>query len=434
MTETVDAVVIGGGVIGCSTAYELARTGLRVAVVDRLGGAGQGSTGASSAVVRFNFSTLDGVVAAWESKHCWESWADHLETTSSDGLAAYVRTGVVFLDAPQAPRDRVTALFDQVGVPYEEWDAAQLARHLPAVDNGRYWPPKPVDDEAFFADATARLGGLHTPDGGYISDPQLAALNLASAAAKRGAHFSFNTEVTEVIRTGERVGGVRLSDGTTLSAPVVVNAAGPWSGALNRLAGVGADFTVQVRPMRQEVHQVAAPAGYHPAGGPGPVIADLDLGTYMRPEGRDFLLVGGTEPECDPLEWIDEPGAADPRATVPRFNAQVTRAARRLPGLRVPSRPSGIAGVYDVADDWTPIYDRTELDGFYVAIGTSGNQFKNAPLVGRLMATLVHAVEAGHDHDREPVHHICEHTGHRVDLGAFSRARPPTASTGTVLG
>ncbi|KUL58728.1 NAD(P)/FAD-dependent oxidoreductase [Streptomyces sp. NRRL S-1521] len=434
MAETVDAVVVGGGVIGCSTGFELARSGLRVAVVDKLGGAGQGSTSASSAIVRFNYSTLDGVVAAWESKHCWERWSEHVEATARDGLVDYVRTGVVFLDVPQAPRDRVLPLFDQVGVPYDEWGAAELARNIPAVDTGSHWPPKALDDEAFFADAVAHLGGLHTPDGGYVSDPQLAALNLVSAAEKRGTRFFFNAEVTDVIRSGGRVQGVRLSDGTTLSAAVVVNAAGPWSGSLNQLAGVGSEFTIRVRPMRQEVHQVAAPAGYHQSGAPGPVIADLDLGTYMRAEGRDFLLVGGTEPECDPLEWIDDPDRADLRATVPLFNAQVTRAARRLPALRVPSRPSGIAGVYDVADDWTPIYDRTDLDGFYVAIGTSGNQFKNAPLVGRLMTTLVHEVEAGHDHDTEPVHHTCEHTGHVINLGSFSRKRPPSESTGTVMG
>ncbi|MFD0417936.1 NAD(P)/FAD-dependent oxidoreductase [Streptomyces sp. NPDC127108] len=434
MAETVDAVVVGGGVIGCSTAFELARSGLRVALVDKLGGAGQGSTSASSAIVRFNYSTLDGVTAAWESKDCWENWPDHVEAAARDGLARYLRTGVVFLDAPPAPRDRVTALFDRVGVPYEEWDAAALARHLPAVDTGRFWPPKPVGDDAFFTDATAHLGALHTPDGGYVSDPQLAALNLAWAAERRGTRFFFNTEVTDVVRDGDRVRGVRLSDGTVLSAPVVVNAAGPWSGALNRLAGVGAEFTVRVRPMRQEVHQVAAPDDYHPEGRSGPVIADLDLGTYLRPEGHGFLLVGGTEPECDPLEWVDEPDKADPRATVSLFNAQVTRAARRLPGLRVPGRPSGIAGVYDVADDWTPLYDRTDLDGFYVAIGTSGNQFKNAPLVGRLMTTLVHEVEAGRDHDAEPVRHTCEHTGHVINLGAFSRKRPLTESTGTVMG
>jgi sarcosine oxidase, subunit beta len=91
--------------------------------------------------------------------------------------------------------------------------------------------------------------------------------------------------------------------------------------------------------------------------------------------------------------------------------------------------------VYDVASDWTPIYDRTSLEAFYVAIGTSGNQFKNAPLAGAFMAAIVAAVESGHDHEAEPVRHVGQYTGARINLGTFSRKRPVnTASSGTVMG
>lgn len=121
--------------------------------------------------------------------------------------------------------------------------------------------------------------------------------------------------------------------------------------------------------------------------------------------------------------------------TAQLYDAQVTRAARRLPGLRVPNRRSGIAGVYDAADDWTPIYDRTDAPGFYVAMGTSGNQFKNAPVVGHLMALLVERVEAGQDHDADPVRLTGRHTGNAIDLSAFSRRRPRNQhSSGTVMG
>ncbi|MGH3276741.1 MAG: NAD(P)/FAD-dependent oxidoreductase [Streptosporangiaceae bacterium] len=435
MSGTADAVVVGAGVIGAASALELAKAGRRVVVVDKAAAAGAGSTSASSAVVRFNYSTWDGVATAWESKHCWEKWAEHLQVKDQLGLAAFVRTGMVMLDAPPVPHDRVTGLFDRAGVPYERWDAAALTARVPGIDPGRHWPPKPVDDEAFFAEATGQIGGLYTPDAGYVDDPQLAAHNLARAAQARGAEFLFKRTVTGVERRSGRVSGVMLADGTRLAAPVVVNAAGPWSSALNRLARVGDEFTVRVRPMRQEVHQVAAPAGYNQRPGLGPAIADLDLGIYLRPASGDFLLIGGTEPACDPLEWIDDPDAINPRATASLFRAQVTRAARRLPGLTVPNVPTGIAGVYDVADDWTPIYDRTDLDGFYVAMGTSGNQFKNAPLAGRFIAMLVDGVEAGHDHDRKPLHYTCEYTGHVINLGAFSRKRPPNkAATSTVMG
>jgi sarcosine oxidase, subunit beta len=190
-----------------------------------------------------------------------------------------------------------------------------------------------------------------------------------------------------------------------------------------------------VRPMRQEVHHVPAPAGFNHGDRLGPVIADLDLGTYVRATPGDGLLVGGTEPECDPLQWLDSPEEASPNPTVAVYEAQLTRAARRLPALTIPPTPRGIVGVYDVASDWTPVYDRTGLDGFYVAMGTSGNQFKNAPLAGRFMANIIDAVENGHDHDADPVHYTGSYTDVVVNLGTFSRKRPVnTASSGTVMG
>ncbi|MQS17013.1 FAD-binding oxidoreductase [Streptomyces kaniharaensis] len=430
-----DAVVVGAGVIGAAVALELARGGRRVVVVDKGGAAGHGSTSASSAIIRFNYSTFASVATAWEAHHIWASWPDHLRLTGRRPLAAFHRTGAVLLDAPGAAPASAIALFDRAGVPYERWDTPTLRRRLPGIDPGRYWPPKPVDDDAFFAEPTGELGALITPDAGFVDDPQLAAQNLADAAGALGARFLFHHTVTGVDRRAHRVAGIRLADGTKIAAPVVVNAAGPWSGGLNRLAGVEGDFTVGVRPLRQEVHQVAAPGGYATGSGLGPVVADLDLGTYMRAAPGGRLLVGGTQPACDPPEWIDDPDAADPRPTANRFRTQVTRAARRFPGLAVPNRPLGVAGVYDVADDWTPIYDRTALDGYYVAMGTSGNQFKNAPLVGRFLASLIDRVEAGQDHDHEPVRHRCEHTGNVVDLGAFSRRRPVReGSPRTVMG
>ena len=88
-----------------------------------------------------------------------------------------------------------------------------------------------------------------------------------------------------------------------------------------------------------------------------------------------------------------------------------------------------------MSDDWIPIYDRSSLAGFYMAVGTSGNQFKNAPLAGVLMAELILACEAGHDHDREPLKHIGRYTGFEIDLGFFSRLRPVNReSSFSVLG
>jgi len=226
-----------------------------------------------------------------------------------------------------------------------------------------------------------------------------------------------------------------MADGERINASVVVNCAGPWSGRFNAMAGVGGDFAISVRPMRQEVHHVQAPEGYNSGDHLGPVIADLDLGTYLRPTRGNGMMVGGTEPECEPFEWIDDPDTANPNRTVARFESQVTRAARRFPALRIPSQAKGIAGVYDVATDWTPIYDCTDLDGFYVAIGTSGNQFKNAPVAGRMMAELIGRVENGHNHDERPIQYQSQYTSTSVDLGFYSRKRQLNRdSSGTVMG
>ncbi|UJW28475.1 FAD-binding oxidoreductase [Saccharothrix sp. AJ9571] len=424
-----DVVVIGAGVIGSSIALELARAGHRVLVLDRAPGAGQGSTSASSAIVRFNFSTTAGVATAWEAHSGWLDWAGHLGHEVGD-LAMFRKSGLVVLDVEAAPRSSWLPLFDEIGVPYEEWDSATLAKRVPGIDIGRYWPPKRLDDEGFWEDAKDSLGGVYTPDAGYVSDPSLAAVNLACAASACGAEFRFRSTVTAVEKAGGRVRSVRLSDGSRIPCAVVVNAAGPWSGAVNRLAGVGSDFTVGLRPMRQEVAHVPVGEGYG-----GPMVADMDLGTYFRGETGGGLLVGGTEPECDPMQWTDDPDAVDIHPTAAVFEAQVTRAARRLPDLAVPNRARGVVGVYDVADDWTPIYDRTELEGFYLAIGTSGNQFKNAPVVGQLMTELIGQVENGVDHDASPVRFRAPRTGLEIDLGAFSRKRNRnTASSGTVMG
>ena len=83
----------------------------------------------------------------------------------------------------------------------------------------------------------------------------------------------------------------------------------------------------------------------------------------------------------------------------------------------------GVVDLYDCADDWIPIYDRSDLAGFYMAVGTSGNQYKNAPVAGAMMAYLIEKVEAGHDHDHDPVQYPLKYIDRQVNLGSFSRLR-----------
>ena len=424
------AIVIGAGVIGCSIAYEMARQGYEVIALDKAQSPGQGSSNASSAVVRFNYSTFDSVALAWESFHCWKNWPEHLGN-KQERYSQMIDVGVVMLDAPVISGEKTSELFEAVGVPFEVWSSDELAKNVNGIDVGKYWPPKLLADGAFWEDAKDSLGAIFTPNGGYIDDPLLATQNLAQAALNTGVTFRFKTTVTAILREGNKTLGVEVNNSEKIFADIVINVGGPWSNQINALAGVGQDFTISVRPMRQEVHQINTPMNLLP----GPIIGDLDLGTYMRSTPAGSTLIGGTEPECDGLEWVDDVDAVNLNRTKEKFEAQVTRAARRLPALKIPNAPSGIAGIYDVASDWTPIYDRTDLDGFYVAIGTSGNQFKNAPMVGKLMSQLISEVSGGRNHDLEPVRVRCGHTGNEINMGAFSRKRLFNAdNTGTVMG
>lgn len=434
-THTADAIIVGSGVFGSSIALSMSRAGFSVLVLDRNHAPGQGSTAASSAVVRFNHSVFDSVAAAWESKLRWEDWTEHLGAIDPDGMVRFRRTGMAALDVDLAPKSRIAALFDRAGVPYEDWSAEILASRIPGLDNGRYWPPRALNEDSFWDDAVDTLGALWTPDAGYVDDPSLAARNLAHAASEFGAEFRFNTSVTGVSVVGGRIRGVEIDGREDLSAPIIVNAAGPWSAGLNALAQATGDFAIVTRPMRQEVHHVKAPEGYSLVGSEGPIIADMDLGTYIRPATGNALYIGGTEPECDELQWLSDPESTDLRPTQEVFDSQVARAAKRLPKLGVPNRPRGIVGIYDVSSDWAPIYDRTAIDGYYVAIGTSGNQFKTAPVVGELMTEIINKVENGHDHDASPVKYAAPRSGLSINTGTYSRNRPINPdSSGTVMG
>ena len=155
-------------------------------------------------------------------------------------------------------------------------------------------------------------------------------------------------------------------------------------------------MTISTRALRQEVAYVSAPPGMSGDSVTLPMVGDVDAGIYFRPEVGGKILMGTTEPECDhPLEFVDNPDHANPSLTDNHTN-YMYRLALRIPEIRLPgsSDTQGIVACYDVTEDWTPIYDKSLLDGYYMAIGTSGNQFKNAGVAGALMCELIEKCEA----------------------------------------
>ena len=419
MNDRPDAVIIGAGVIGAAIALEMAREGYRTLNVDKLAAAGDGSTGSTCAIVRTHYSTRDGTALAYESFHHWKEWESYLGAPDERGSARLIQTGMVVIRAEGHDYRQHLRLHDELGIPYEEWDVATLRERMPFLDATAYYPARRPDDENFGRPSGDVVpGAIFVPSAGYINDPQLATHNLQRAAEAKGAEFLFHVQVTDVRRHAGRVRGITLADGREIDAPIVVNAAGPHSFIINRLAGVEGTMNVKTRALRHEVHYLP-----NPAGDRLPFVSDSDIGGYCRPEVGGTLVVGSQDPECDPREWIDDPDEFDRQVTPDQWRAQVYRLALRMPNLKIPNRPKGIADLYDVSDDWIPVYDRSDLGGYYLAVGTSGNQFKNAPMVGQLMAKLIAACEAGHDHDRDPVSVVGPYTGQRLDVGFFSRNR-----------
>jgi sarcosine oxidase subunit beta len=424
MKTTSDAIIIGSGVIGAATAFELCKRGYQTLNIDRLPGAGYGPTSSSCSIVRAHYSSWDGVAMAHEGFSYWRDWPNYLEIDADEGeIATYMQSGTVLLKSKTGHHEKVLEHYRDLGVEHEEWDTDTLKARIPYYDVHAFWPPSRPEDPDFFRKPEEELeGAIYTPGSGYVNDPQLATRDLQRAAEAKGGRFRFNTKIVEVRRSDGRVRGVTLDSGEEIDAPVVVNVAGPHSFVINRLAGVEETMNIKTRALRHEVHIVPAPPGidYEHEGFH---TSDGDQGIYFRPEAGNNILIGSEDPPCDPQVWVDDAETFDRNVTRAQYAAQVYRVARRIPTVEVPSQPRGLSDLYDVSDDWIPLYDRSDLDGFYMAVGTSGNQFKNAPVVGLLMAELIDACEKGQDHDANPVQVKLPYTGVVLDAGFYSRNR-----------
>ena len=215
---------------------------------------------------------------------------------------------------------------------------------------------------------------------------------------------------------------MKLEDGEELHAGIVVNAAGPYSFVVNRMAGVEDDMSIKTRALRREVHHLPSPEAFS-FEAHGIIASDTNIGIYIRPESGNKISVGSGDPACDEKTWIEDPDNFDRNISERQWQTQVFRLSKRIPSIPIPNTGVGVVDLYDVADDWTPIYDKSDLDGFYMAVGTSGHQFKNAGAVGALMAELIDACEGGHDQDATPLQFTGHYTKLAIDTGAFSRRR-----------
>ena len=425
MNRTADAIIVGAGVIGSAVAFELAKRGYKTLNIDKLPTSGYGSTSNSCAIVRAHYSTWDGVAMAYEGFFYWDDWDDYIGVKDDRGMIKYMKTGsILFKLEGEDHSSKCLKLFKEIGVEHEIWDLEKLKEMIPIYSHDQYDGTTRPDEDDHFWDKTGKKieGAVYTPGSGYVSDPQLTSHNLQVAAEANGGDFIFNSEITEIRQQNGKIEGVTLKTGEQIDSPIVVNVAGPHSFVINRMADVERDMNIKTRALRHEVHHVPSPEGYD-FEKDGFHTSDGDNGIYFRPETGNTILIGSEDPLCDPKEWISDPDNYNQQVTESQWKAQVYRCAKRIPQLKIPSRTSGVVDLYDVSDDWLPIYDKSALKGFYMAIGSSGNQFKNAPVAGHCMAELIDACENGQDHDTNPVKVKTVYTGLELNMGFYSRNR-----------
>ncbi len=356
MDRTADAVVIGGGINGCSIAFQLAKRGVARVILVEKGHVAGGPTGRSSGIVRQHYSHETLAAMARDSVNVWTHFADVV-----GGDAGFVNCGVVFMGGERdAAAIRATVEMQQrIGIDVSALSASALKAMEPELN---------ADDI---------VCGAFEPGGGY-ADPALAANSFAQAAERAGVTILKKTAVTGLTAEGGRIRGVVTNNGA-ISSPVVINVAGPWGGRIAAMAGARIPLTVSRHPVviLQRPKQWSTPT---------PVWGDLATGWYFKPERHGTIMVGS-------VRDIDDEVDAEDHNSMPTFaetEEYSSAILHRFPVMEDGAAQGGWAGLYDVTPDYQPVIDRMPgVDGFFSAVGFSGHGFKIGPAVGTAVAELV---------------------------------------------
>ena len=350
--DRADVVIVGGGIIGASIAYHLAKRGVRDVVVlerDELGG---GSTTRNAGGVRLQFSTEINVRLSLRSLPRIEQFADEM------GVDPHLRqVGYLFLITEErdvAPFEESLAMWQRLGVPVQRLDAAGVHQVFPELR---------VDD--------LRFATLCMRDG--YCDPTSLLNGYVARAREKGAQFREHEAVTGITREGDRVTAVRTAKGV-IACATVVNAAGAWGAEVGQLAAID----LPIRPLRRQIF-VTDPV-------PGldrdfPLTVEFASSLYFHRESGGVLM-GMADP-------TDGPGF-DASVNWDFLPTLVERALYRLPVLERAKVKTGWAGFYEDTPDKHPIIGAVPgLVGFLCAAGFSGHGIMHAPATGEAIAELI---------------------------------------------
>jgi glycine/D-amino acid oxidase-like deaminating enzyme len=354
MAQTADAVIIGGGVMGCSIQYYLAQLGMTNTLLLEKDVLASGSTGRSQAILRMHYSNEVTTRFAWESLQVFKNFEAIVGSSSG-----YKQTGYVLIvgAAQRQAMEANVAMHKRLGVNVELVTAAELRDIAPML--------VVADTEAC----------AYEPESGY-ADPYAVTTGYARRARALGARIQSGTRVIDIDVSGGRVAAV-VTPTARIATPIAVVAAGPWSGALLRHIGV----ELPIKPLRHQVIMLRRPEDRVPDH---PTIGDVVHEMSARPELGHLTLVGVGEEE-----YVG-PDNYNQGVDMPLVEATCARLVQRMPGMHEALFRGGWSGLFTVTPDWHPILDRIAgLDGLYVAVGFSGHGFKESPLIGLTMAELI---------------------------------------------
>jgi sarcosine oxidase subunit beta len=351
--RTASVVVIGGGVVGCSIAYHLARRGVRDVVVLERETVGSGTTSKAAGGIRAQFPTETEIRFSLESLRVLESFREEFGVDPG-----FQRIGYLFLVQDPADLHGFEArirLQRGLGVDVRVITPKEAQAIVPALH---------VDD---------LVAAVWGPRDG-LAGPAEVTGGFAGRARELGVRILEGVETTAIRRAGDRVTGVSTSDGP-IDTPVAVNAAGPAAARVGRLAGL----VLPVYPRRRHIFYTEP---FPELPGPVPITTDRASGFYFRKEMEQVLLSPGDvqdigEDQSAPVDW-------------PMMEETVAKAVHRLPLIERARIAGGWAGLRPLTPDdhailgWAP-----GLAGFFLAVGWGGHGFQHSPPTGRLVAEWI---------------------------------------------
>jgi sarcosine oxidase, subunit beta len=362
MPNLYDAIIVGGGIMGCSAAFELAQRGLSVALFERRT-IGEGPTGRSSAIIRQHYSNELTARMALHSLRVFQRFEEQVDDECGFTQAGFV---VLVEEKDRAGLEANVELQRRLGIQTELLSREALGEVLPGMEVGDL------------------VAAAYEPDSGY-ADPYLTVTAYARAARRAGAAIYQDTEVGRVHLEKGRVTGIDTKEGR-FGTPTVLNCTGAWAARVAATAGVG----LPIHSCRVQVAFFRRPPGHEAAH---PVVGDFRNAIYFRPETGGITLVGLIDPAEE--NAIVNPDGYDERMDADFVLDAGERLVRRYPAMEESVSTGGYASLYAITPDWHPIVDEVPAgSGFFACSGFSGHGFKLGPAVGLMLADMVTGVEA----------------------------------------